>query len=62
MTMVLYDGFGYPSNKPRQQRAVMEENENWFGRYIWGDPPTPALTPRLSEKKDDKDAEETPAK
>ena len=60
--MVLYDGFGHPINKPKQQRAVMEENENWFGHYIWGDPLAPALTPRPSEKKDDKDAKETPAK
>jgi dipeptidyl aminopeptidase/acylaminoacyl peptidase len=54
--MVLYDGFGHPINKPKQQRAVMEENENWFGHYIWGDPMAPALTPRPSEKKDEKDA------
>ena len=54
--MVLYDGFGHPINKPKQQRAVMEENENWFGHYIWGDPLAPALTPRPSEKKDEKDA------
>jgi dipeptidyl aminopeptidase/acylaminoacyl peptidase len=53
--MVLYDGFGHPINKPKQQRAVMEENENWFGHYIWGDPLAPALTPRPSDKKDDKD-------
>ena len=53
--MVLYDGFGHPINKPKQQRAVMEENENWFDHYIWGDPLAPALTPRPSEKKDDKD-------
>ena len=57
--MVVYDGFGHPINKPKQQRAVMEENENWFGHYIWGDPLAPALTPRPSEKKDDKDAKET---
>jgi dipeptidyl aminopeptidase/acylaminoacyl peptidase len=60
--MVLYDGFGHPINKPKQQRAVMEENENWFGHYIWGDPLAPALTPRPSEKKDDKDAKESQAK
>ena len=53
--MVLYDGFGHPINKPKQQRAVMEENENWFGHYIWGDPLAAALTPRPSEKKDEKD-------
>lgn len=55
--MVIYDGFGHPINKPKQQRAVMEENENWFGHYIWGDPLAPALTPRPS-----KDADKTPAK
>ena len=36
--MVLYDGFGHPINKPKQQRAVMEENVNWFEHYIWGEP------------------------
>jgi dipeptidyl aminopeptidase/acylaminoacyl peptidase len=45
--MVVYDGFGHPINKPKQQRAVMEENENWFGHYIWGDPLASALTPTL---------------
>jgi dipeptidyl aminopeptidase/acylaminoacyl peptidase len=43
--MVLYDGFGHPINKPKQQRAVMEENQNWFDHYIFGDPLAPALTP-----------------
>jgi dipeptidyl aminopeptidase/acylaminoacyl peptidase len=43
--MVLYDGFGHPINKPKQQRAVMEENENWFAHYIWGDPLAESLTP-----------------
>ena len=45
--MVIYDGFGHPINKPKQQRAVMEENENWFGHYIWGDALKPALVPRV---------------
>ncbi len=49
--MVLYDGFGHPINKPKQQRAVMEENENWFGHYIFGDPLAPALTPILKPEK-----------
>jgi dipeptidyl aminopeptidase/acylaminoacyl peptidase len=43
--MVVYDGFGHPINKPKQQRAVMEENEHWFDHYIWGDPLPAALTP-----------------
>jgi dipeptidyl aminopeptidase/acylaminoacyl peptidase len=36
--MVLYHGFGHPIDKPKQQRAVMEENLRWFGHYIWGEP------------------------
>jgi dipeptidyl aminopeptidase/acylaminoacyl peptidase len=36
--MVLYHGFGHPIDKPKQQRAVMEENLYWFGHYIWGEP------------------------
>jgi len=35
--MVLYDGFRHPINKPKQQRAVMEENYDWFSKYIWGE-------------------------
>ena len=49
--MVIYDGFGHPINKPKQQRAVMEENENWFAHYIWGEPLAPALTPERRTSK-----------
>jgi dipeptidyl aminopeptidase/acylaminoacyl peptidase len=49
--MVMYEGFGHSINKPKQQRAVMEENENWFGHYIWGDPLAPSLTPTLKPAK-----------
>jgi dipeptidyl aminopeptidase/acylaminoacyl peptidase len=49
--MVVYDGFGHPINKPKQQRAVMEENQNWFDHYIWGDPLAPSLTPRPAPEK-----------
>jgi dipeptidyl aminopeptidase/acylaminoacyl peptidase len=35
--MVVYKGFGHGINKPKQMRSVMEENENWFGTWIWGD-------------------------
>lgn len=45
VTMVVYDGFGHPINKPKQQRAVMKENENWFNHYIWGDPLAASLIP-----------------
>jgi dipeptidyl aminopeptidase/acylaminoacyl peptidase len=40
--MVVYKGFGHGINKPKQQRAVMEENEKWFGQYIWGENPASA--------------------
>ncbi len=36
--MVLYHGFGHPIDKPKEQRAVMEENLHWFGHYIWDEP------------------------
>jgi dipeptidyl aminopeptidase/acylaminoacyl peptidase len=33
--LILYRGFGHPINKPKQQRAVLEHNYEWFSRYIW---------------------------
>jgi dipeptidyl aminopeptidase/acylaminoacyl peptidase len=59
--MVLYDGFGHPVNKPKQQRAVMEENENWFNHYIWGDPLAPSLTPATPPAKTS-EKDQAPAK
>ncbi len=50
--MVVYKGFGHGITKPRQQRAVMEENEKWFAQYIWGEKPE---EPKPAEpKKDEK--------
>jgi dipeptidyl aminopeptidase/acylaminoacyl peptidase len=43
--MVVYKGFGHGITKPKQQRAVMEENEKWFAKYIWGEEPAPTPTP-----------------
>ena len=51
--MTVYKGFGHGITKPKQQRAVMEENEKWFGQYIWGEKPEerkPA-EPKKDEKK-----------
>jgi len=39
--LILYKGFGHPINKPKQQRAVMEHNYDWFAKYIWGEEPPP---------------------
>jgi dipeptidyl aminopeptidase/acylaminoacyl peptidase len=35
--LVLYKGFGHPITKPKQQKAVMEHNYEWFSKYIWGE-------------------------
>jgi dipeptidyl aminopeptidase/acylaminoacyl peptidase len=35
--LIFYKGFGHPINKPKQQRAVMEQNYDWFSKYIWGE-------------------------
>jgi dipeptidyl aminopeptidase/acylaminoacyl peptidase len=49
--LVIYDGFGHGIDKPKQQRAVMEENENWFNHYIWGEPLAAALVPTVKPAK-----------
>jgi dipeptidyl aminopeptidase/acylaminoacyl peptidase len=55
--MVVYKGFGHGITKPKQQRAVMEENEKWFAQYIWGEKPVPAAAPAATEKKEKSEAE-----
>ena len=50
--MVVYKGFGHGINKPKQQRAAMEENEKWFAQYIWGEKPAPLTAPPTTEKKE----------
>lgn len=35
--MVVYKGFGHGITKPKQQRAVMEENYKWFSKWIWNE-------------------------
>lgn len=35
--MIVYKGFGHGITKPKQQRAVMEHNYEWFSRWIWGE-------------------------
>ena len=35
--MIVYKGFGHGIDKPKQQRAVMEHNMEWFAKYIWGE-------------------------
>lgn len=35
--MVVYKGFGHGITKPKQMRQVMEENLNWFGKWVFGE-------------------------
>ncbi len=56
--MVLYEGFGHPIDKPKQQRAVMEENELWFNHYLWNDPLPADLTPTKKAKPDSVDTKQ----
>jgi dipeptidyl aminopeptidase/acylaminoacyl peptidase len=60
--MVVYKGFGHGITKPKQQRAVMEENEKWFAKYIWGEEPPPAAAggPPAAEKSDKTQKPEKP--
>jgi hypothetical protein len=51
---VVYKGFGHGITKPKQQRAVMEENEKWFAKYIWGQEPVPAAPEAVQADKPEK--------
>jgi dipeptidyl aminopeptidase/acylaminoacyl peptidase len=35
--LVIYKGFGHGITKPKEMLHVMEENERWFLRHIWGE-------------------------
>jgi dipeptidyl aminopeptidase/acylaminoacyl peptidase/N-acyl-D-aspartate/D-glutamate deacylase len=37
--LIVYKGFGHGIDKPKQQRAVMEQNYEWFSEWIWGEKP-----------------------
>jgi dipeptidyl aminopeptidase/acylaminoacyl peptidase len=44
--MIVYKGFGHGIDKPKQQRAVMEHNYEWFSQWIWGET-APAAVPTV---------------
>ncbi len=33
--LVLFKGFGHPLNKPKANRAAMQQNFDWFNTYLW---------------------------
>jgi len=48
--LVFYEGFGHPITKPKELRAVTQENWNWFAHYIWGDPLPDFANPEMPKK------------
>jgi dipeptidyl aminopeptidase/acylaminoacyl peptidase len=38
--LYFYKGFGHAINKPKQQRSLMEQNYEWFSKYIWNEEAT----------------------
>jgi len=37
--LVVYRGFGHGITKPKEQRAVMQHNLDWFSQWIWNEKP-----------------------
>ncbi|MBX9600880.1 MAG: S9 family peptidase [Bryobacteraceae bacterium] len=35
--LIVYKGFGHGVDKPKEQKAAMEHNYDWFSRWIWGE-------------------------
>jgi dipeptidyl aminopeptidase/acylaminoacyl peptidase len=33
--LVIFKGFGHGLNKPKANRATMQQNEDWFVKYLW---------------------------
>jgi dipeptidyl aminopeptidase/acylaminoacyl peptidase len=47
--MIVYKGMGHSIDRPKQQRAVMEQNLEWFGQWILGDGKKPAVPSSISQ-------------
>ena len=56
--LILYKGFGHPINKPKQQRAVMEHNYEWFSQYIWGEQVATAATVAIAPAQTERELSE----
>jgi dipeptidyl aminopeptidase/acylaminoacyl peptidase/ketosteroid isomerase-like protein len=42
--LVVYKGHDHGVYKPKEQRALMEQNWDWFCEYLWGEAPARAVT------------------
>jgi len=36
--LAIFKGFGHGLNKPKANRGAMQQNLDWFSKYIWGQP------------------------
>jgi dipeptidyl aminopeptidase/acylaminoacyl peptidase len=45
--LVLFKGFGHPLTKPKANRGAMQQNFDWFNKYLWT---TPGATPVESSR------------
>ncbi len=34
----IFKGFGHGLSKPKANRGAMQQNLDWFSKYIWGQP------------------------
>jgi dipeptidyl aminopeptidase/acylaminoacyl peptidase len=34
--LIIFKGFAHPLNKPKANRAAMQQNLDWFDKYLWG--------------------------
>jgi dipeptidyl aminopeptidase/acylaminoacyl peptidase len=37
--LVVFKGFGHGIDKPKEQRALLDQNYDWFSQWIWGEKP-----------------------
>lgn len=49
--MYVFPGFGHGIGKPKEARAVLKQNYDWFAKWIWGEEPKP---------EEDAESEKTP--
>jgi dipeptidyl aminopeptidase/acylaminoacyl peptidase len=50
---VIYKGFGHGISNPRENRAVLKHNFDWFNKYIWGEEPEEETFEEEKEKEEE---------
>jgi dipeptidyl aminopeptidase/acylaminoacyl peptidase len=48
--LTVFPGFGHGLNKPKALRAALEENRDWFDRWLWPEAPKPAAAKPAAAK------------